>query len=204
MASLVSLDGTAVKFDTHIDGDFHFLHLDRRVATIRDTTIGAGARVNIHQYAAEPRSVRKARERAERETTLIDGAHDLLVMIRDPEVSVDDRFFNEKLEQLMALVDVVQKDIPKKYYTEDDDLVLHSLRGILEYIERLDKDFAAQPEDVIEYSHKVGYRTDSAKEKFHMGGVPCTLDFIWNIYLDKHNLMLGRCQRIDRRACIIL
>ena len=92
MASLVSLEGRLVDFNTHVEGDVHVLsnwfHRDQRTANLAGATIGRGAQVTISMPAAESPAIQREKERNKRELALIDGAHELLVLIRDPEVLI--------------------------------------------------------------------------------------------------------------------
>ncbi len=203
MASLVTFDGTAVKVNNQIEGDVHLVHFDRRVAAIRDNVIGEGAQVTIIQQAPESRSVRKARERAEREQAVLDRAYELLLMIRDPDMPVDGKNFRAKEEELGALVYRIQKDTPKEYYTTSNEGILEgSALTPIEFVKRLDKEFFTQSERSYIYYEDAGYETELAQVKFNAGAVPRLLYFALHLYLDKHDLMPGRYYK--PKHCMIL
>ena len=204
---LVNADFTLASFDVggvNVGGDgirFGGKNIDRRTINAAGAVFSEGSHVVFYQPPTpirETKAERIARERAEREQSLLDKAYELLIMIKDPDMPVDGKNFRAKEEELEVIVKQIQKDQPRKYYRTSNE----GIEGYLsiEFVERLDKEFATQPECAGIYYEDAGYETELAEAKFRAGAVPRLLDFAWKLWLEKNDLLAIR----QKHQCMIL
>ena len=178
--------------------------VDQRTIDAAGAVFHRGANVTFYQPAPAPRltkAERKTQERAEREQAVLDRAYEMLVLIRDSDTPLDGRFFREAEEKLETAIRRIQshKDEAKKYYRTSNEGIPSHL--IYDYIERLDRDFAAQKEDWFDYSKAAGYRTELAKAKFN--AVRRFLHFALNLWEEQREMLAPKYQQ-NNKSCMIL